>query len=69
MAEVQKVEIPASLHKKLEEKIKGTEFGSVSEYVVFVMMELLAAEQEGPGMSREDEEKIKSRLKALGYND
>jgi Arc/MetJ-type ribon-helix-helix transcriptional regulator len=69
MPEVQNIGIPASLHKKLEERIKGTEFGSVSEYVVFVMMELLAAEQESAGMSREDEEKIKSRLKALGYND
>ena len=69
MADTEKIDMPASLHKKLEERIKGTEFGSVSEYVAFVMMELLAAEQENSGMSREDEEKIKSRLKALGYND
>ncbi len=62
------VDIPSGLYKKLEERIKGSEFSSVSDYVAFVLTELLAAE-EASGGSAEDEGKVKDRLRSLGYLD
>jgi Arc/MetJ-type ribon-helix-helix transcriptional regulator len=64
------VSIPTSLHRKVEEAIKGTEIASVSAYVVKVVRESLSKEQEAKEVfSQEDEEKVKERLKALGYID
>lgn len=64
------VAIPTSLYKKIEEKIKGTEFPSVSSYVAKVMDDNLSKEKETKeAFSKEDEEKVKDRLKALGYID
>lgn len=64
------VSIPTSLYKKIEEIIKGTEVASVSNYVAKVLRERLAQEEKkGEAFSQEDEEKVKERLKALGYID
>ena len=64
------VSIPTSLYKKIEEAIKGTEVGSVSSYIVKVLRESLAKDQPSQDVfSKEDEEKVKERLKALGYID
>lgn len=68
--ELKDVAIPASLYKKIEEKIKGSEFKSVSDYVTKVLRENLSKEESAQGtMSKEDEEKVKERLRALGYLD
>lgn len=64
------ISIPTSLYKKIEEKIKDSEFTSVSSYVTKVLRESLAKEEETQQpLSKEDEEKVKERLKALGYID
>jgi len=64
------ISIPTSLFKKIEEKIRGTEISSVSSYVTKVLRESLSKEQKVEEVfSQEDEEKIKERLKALGYID
>ncbi len=64
------VSIPASLYKKIEEVIKGKDIPSVSDYVVKVLREKLSQEEtSGEAFSKEDEEKVKERLKALGYLD
>jgi metal-responsive CopG/Arc/MetJ family transcriptional regulator len=64
------VTIPASLYKKIEEVIKGTDIPSVSSYVAKVLREKLSREEtQGEAFSQEDEEKVKERLKALGYLD
>jgi len=64
------VSIPTSLYKKIEEKIKGTDISSVSSYVARVLRENLAKEEENKEVfTPEEEEKIKERLKALGYID
>jgi Arc/MetJ-type ribon-helix-helix transcriptional regulator len=64
------VSIPASLYKKIEEIIKGTEEASVANYIAKVLREKLAQEEKkGEAFSQEDEEKVKERLKALGYID
>ena len=64
------VSIPTSLYKKIEEFIKGTEYGSVSSYVAKVLRESLSkAEPATEVFSKDEEEKVKERLKALGYID
>jgi metal-responsive CopG/Arc/MetJ family transcriptional regulator len=68
--EVKNVSIPASLYKKIEEKIKDTEITSVSTYVAKILRENLSREEAAEeGLTKEDEEKVKKRLKALGYID
>ncbi len=64
------VMIPTSLHKKIEEAIKGTDITSVSSYVTRILREKLSQGKAPEEVfSREDEEKVKERLKALGYID
>ena len=63
------IEIPETLYDRVSARIKGTEFVSVSDYVARVIRERLAVEEnEKPsGYTKEEEEKVKERLKALGY--
>ncbi len=64
------VSIPTSLYKKIEQKIKGSGITSVSSYVAKVLRESLLKEEETQeALTKEDEEKVKKRLKALGYID
>lgn len=65
------VSIPVPLFKKVEERIKGTGFTSVSSYVAYVLREIIAEEEEEKEepFSEEDKERVKERLRALGYID
>jgi len=56
--------IPRSLYQKIEEKIAGTSFSSVEEYVVRKLESEFPAE---PVYSKEEEELIRERLRRLGY--
>jgi Arc/MetJ-type ribon-helix-helix transcriptional regulator len=68
--ELTTVSIPTSLYKKIEEAIKGTEHGSVAAYAAKVLRESLAKEEPSTdAFSKDEEEKVKERLKALGYID
>jgi len=62
--------LPAELYNRIEERAKATGFGSVEEYVSFVLEEVLKEdEEEERGFSPEEEEEVKKRLRALGYLD
>lgn len=65
------VSIPTPLFEKVKERIEGTGFSSVSSYVAYVLREVLSKEaaKESEPFSREDEERVKDRLRALGYLD
>ena len=64
------ISIPTALYKQIEEKIKDTEITSVASYVTKVLRESLSGKEEAKEpFSEEDEEKVKERLKALGYID
>lgn len=64
------ISIPTSLYKKIEELIRGTDVTSVSSYITKILRESLSKEQAKEEVfSKEDEEKVKERLKALGYID
>jgi Arc/MetJ-type ribon-helix-helix transcriptional regulator len=66
------VSIPTPLAENIKRRIEGTGFNSISSYVTYVLRQVLSSmdeeEQRGP-MSKEDEEEVKRRLKALGYID
>jgi Arc/MetJ-type ribon-helix-helix transcriptional regulator len=69
-SEFTNISIPTALYKQIEEKIKGTEITSVASYVTKVLRESLTQKEETKeAFSKEDEEKVKERLKALGYID
>ena len=65
------VSIPLTLHRRLERLIaKKTGFKSVSDYVTYVLREVVAMHEtkETPQpFTSEDLEEIRARLKALGY--
>ena len=62
------VEVPESLFNRIEARIRGSRFASVSEYVAFVLREKLVSEEEtAKVLTEEEEKKIKDRLRALGY--
>ena len=64
------VSIPTPLFRKVEERIKGTGFTSVSSYVTYVLREIVAEEEDQTEpFTKEDEERVKERLRALGYID
>lgn len=65
------VYLPAELYSKVEQRVKATEFGSVDEYVIFVLEEVIKeeGEDEEKTFSPEEEEEMKKRLRALGYLD
>lgn len=58
------IRIPGELYRKIEDKISGTSFSSVEEYVVMKLESEFPAE---PVYSKEEEELIKERLRKLGY--
>ncbi len=64
------ISIPAELFKQIEEKIKDTDVASVQDYVIKVLKSSLTeGGKEDEGLSKEEEDKVKERLKALGYMD
>ena len=68
--EFTQVSIPTTLFKKLGSRIEGTSFHSVSDYVTYVLEDILReTEKSHPkeSFSESDEERVKDRLRALGY--
>ena len=63
------VSIPKTLYDKVNKQIEGTGFTSVSDYVVFVLRELVTTQKEETSFDKEDQDKIKERLRSLGYLD
>ncbi len=64
------VPMPTELYEKVKKRIKGTEFASVSDYIVFILREVLVEEDEEREIfTKEEEEKVKDRLRSLGYLD
>ena len=64
------VPLPMSLYKKVTEAISGTGFHDVPSYVSYLLREILAEKEiqtEKETLTSEDEEKVKQRLRALGY--
>lgn len=58
------LKIPKELYDKIDEKISGTSFSSVEEYVVSKLESEFPTE---PVYTKEEEELIRERLRKLGY--
>lgn len=72
-----RVAIPKPLYMKIKNRMMETDFKSVSEYVTYVLTEVISSMEEEEngdggeeeGLNEEEEEIIKNRLRALGYLD
>ena len=71
-----KVEIPKDVAEKLQKRVDSTdEFDSVQAYVEYILKQVVErleeenSDDEQPAFSEEDEEKVKERLRSLGYLD
>jgi len=68
--EATNITIPAELYREIEAKIKKTDVATVQDYVIKVLKDSLPkGEKKEEGLSKEEEDKVKERLKALGYMD
>lgn len=76
--EISRVSIPSRVEDKIEQRLTGTNFESVDEYVTFVLESLLreidAQDGGAPTDSREEgesdtegSEALRNRLESLGY--
>ena len=67
------VSIPKPLVEKVKERMKGTGFASVSSYVTYVLRQVISSiegeERSKQAFTKEEEEKVKQRLRDLGYID
>ena len=64
------IKIPAQLYERIEKRVNETDFPSVSDYVAYVLREVLASlDEDYEVFTEEEEEKIKERLRSLGYLD
>jgi len=65
------IKIPRELYRRLQTMIGGTGFGSVTEFIVFVMRDLVAGGhvERHEGLSGQEVDLIRKRLRALGYLD
>lgn len=63
------VRIAEHLHERTEQRIAGTTFESVDEYVQFVLEEVLAADAADGSYDDVDDDDVQARLRSLGYLD
>jgi len=64
------VSIPVTLYNRIKKLIEGTGFTSVSQYVTYVLREVVAEHEKALGeepFSEEDKERIIEKLRKLGY--
>jgi len=66
------ISIPTPLANKIKKRIEGTGFNSLSSYVTYILRQVISSieqDEHNVEFSKEDEEKIKNRLRNLGYID
>ncbi len=63
------VSIPTFLFEKIKERMGRSGFPSVSSYVAYVLREVLTDSQPDAALTRDNAEKVKERLRSLGYID
>jgi len=62
------LKIPRPLYDNLNETIKGSGFNSVTEFVAYVLRDLLSSRSEKePALTKEEIEAVRKRLRSLGY--
>ncbi|MBN2406346.1 MAG: CopG family transcriptional regulator [Elusimicrobia bacterium] len=63
------IKIPKTLYNSLKDRIKGTGFSSVTDFIIYVMRDIAAsgAVQEDSALTKKEIEQIRKRLEKLGY--
>ena len=62
------LKIPRPLYNRIKDIIEGSGFSSVNEFVVYVLRDLVSLHDlDRTELSKEEIEKIRQRLKNLGY--
>jgi len=69
------IKIPRHLYNRISEIVEGSGFNSVTEFVVYVLRDLVSTDVErevtgkpgDKGLSHEEIQAIRKRLKSLGY--
>ena len=63
------IKIPRPLYQNLSQIIKGSGFNSVTEFIVYILRDLVSSRsvKKEPSLSKSEIELIKKRLKSLGY--
>jgi Arc/MetJ-type ribon-helix-helix transcriptional regulator len=68
------VKIPRPLYRKIQQVVDGSGFSSPTDFIVFVLRDLMgeaeeraAAADEAPEFSQDELEDVKRKLKNLGY--
>jgi len=62
------LKISNDLYNKLKERAETSGFSEVEEYLKFAIEEIISSKEDSP-YSEDDEEKVKQRLRDLGYID
>jgi len=65
--DTESISLPSWIMRELRTRLPQTEFKTISDYVTFVLTQVLKEDEEKHPLTTEDEEQIKDRLKALGY--
>ncbi len=63
------IKIPKMLYEQLKEIVNGTGFSSVTDFIVYVLRDIVSSgkiEEKG-GLTKEEIELVRKRLKLLGY--
>jgi Arc/MetJ-type ribon-helix-helix transcriptional regulator len=61
------LKIPRPLYEKITTVIEGSGYNSVTDFVVYVLRDLLASRQHDSGDGHSETEEVKKRLQTLGY--
>jgi Arc/MetJ-type ribon-helix-helix transcriptional regulator len=62
------LKIPRPIYDKLKTVIEGSGFGSVNEFVVYVLRDLISSGlDENAELTKKEVEAIRQRLRNLGY--
>ena len=63
------IKIPRQLYENLGNIIEGGGFHSVTEFIVYVLRDLISSRsiKREPSLTKEEVEIVKKRLKSLGY--
>ena len=63
------IKIPRPLYDNLIEIIKESGFNSVTEFIVYILRDLISSRtnRQEPSLSKDEIEAVKKRLKSLGY--
>jgi Arc/MetJ-type ribon-helix-helix transcriptional regulator len=63
------IKIPRPIYENLAKIIEGSGFNSVTEFIVYILRDLISSRtvKKEPSLTRDEIKIVKERLKSLGY--